>query len=206
MKPLKFIFDLDGTITSEEIMAVVAQYFNLQEEMRRLTEETLGGHIPYVESFIRRIQILKDLSVSEVDNLVEKVKIYPEIMDFIHQNKEQCVVTTGNLACWTSKLLQKIGCDSYSSEAIVENDRVIRLEKILRKETIVEKYKSEGYEIVFVGEGNNDLEAMRTASISIAAGMTHYPSNSILPVSDYLIFNEKALCRQLNQLLSVVPE
>ena len=55
--------------------------------------------------------------------------------------------------------------------------------------------------MVVIGEGNNDLEAMRTADISIASGLTHQPANSVLGIADYVIYEEEALCRQLNQLL-----
>jgi cation transport ATPase len=66
---------------------------------------------------------------------------------------------------------------------------------------VVKKYKELGEKVVYIGDGNNDMEAMRISDISIAAGLIHYPANSILTVADYLIFNEEALCRQLNQLL-----
>jgi magnesium-transporting ATPase (P-type) len=66
---------------------------------------------------------------------------------------------------------------------------------------VVEQYQQNGYRVVFIGDGNNDLEAMRIADIAIAVGTPHYPSKSILPITDYLIFKEEALCRQLSQLL-----
>ena len=52
-----------------------------------------------------------------------------------------------------------------------------------------------------MGDGNNDLEAMRHANFSIAVGLTHNPAKSLLSIVDYIFYNEKALCRQLNQLL-----
>ena len=55
--------------------------------------------------------------------------------------------------------------------------------------------------MVYVGDGNNDLEAMRLADIAIANGITHDPAVSILGVADYVVYTEEALCRQLNQLL-----
>ena len=84
---------------------------------------------------------------------------------------------------------------------MIENNKVTKLTKILRKETVVERFKQDGEKVVFIGDGNNDLEAMRSADISIASGLTHTPANSVLSVADYLVLNEEALCRQLNQLL-----
>ncbi len=201
MAKIKFIFDLDGTITSEETLPLMAKHFNVQEEIEQLTRETIQGDIPFVESFIRRVFILGKLPVDEVATLLENVNMYPELVDFIREHKEQCVVATGNLLCWSEKLLARLGCEAYCSDAIVENNKVVKLTKILRKEMVVEKYQEEGYKVVYIGDGNNDMEAMRVADVAIAVGMTHSPSKSILPITNYLIFNEKALCRQLNQLL-----
>ena len=67
--------------------------------------------------------------------------------------------------------------------------------------TLPEQFKKNGDKVVFIGDGNDDAEAMREADVSIASGVTHYPSKSVLSVADYLVFSEEALCRQLNQLL-----
>lgn len=200
-KPVKFIFDLDGTVTAEETLPLIANHFNIQEEIEVITKETIQGNIPFVESFIRRVNILGDISVSEISILLEKVRLYPLLHNFIRKNNEHCVIATGNLRCWVDRLLDRVGCESFCSEAIVDNDKVIRISSILRKENIVEDLQKKGFKTVYIGDGNNDMEAMRMSDISIAVGMTHSPSKSLLPISDYLIFNENALCRQLNQLL-----
>lgn len=196
-----FMFDLDGTITAEETLPLIAKHFNIQEEIAEITQETIQGNIPFIESFIRRVNILGVLPVSEISSLLEKVKLYPVLHHFILQHKENCIIVTGNLRCWVNKLIEYVGCQSYCSEATVENNKVVKIDSILRKETVVENLQKNGYTVVYVGDGNNDMEAMRLADIAIAVGMTHHPSISLLPISDYLIFNEKALCRQLNQLL-----
>lgn len=198
---MKFIFDLDGTITSQETLPLIASHFNVQEEISNLTKETIKGNIPFIESFIRRVHILGKLPVDEVATLLSKVNLYEEIFLFIEKNKSNCIIATGNLDCWISKLANKIGCKTYTSEAIVLNNKVVKLKSILRKEDVVNKYKTLGEKIIYIGDGNNDAEAMRLSDISIAAGLTHMPSNNVLPFSDYLIFNQSSLCRQLNQLL-----
>ena len=105
------------------------------------------------------------------------------------------------MSCWTEQLSAKIGCTAFCSDAEVRDNRVVKLNSILRKENVVQRYRSEGCEVVYIGDGNNDLEAMRLADIAIADGVTHDPAMSILGVADYVIYTEEALCRQLNQLL-----
>ena len=197
---MKFLFDLDGTITSQETLPVIARLGNLSDKIDQLTRETIQGNVPFIESFIQRVNILKDIPVSLISDSLSRIPLYREVCDFIDNHQEDCVVVTGNLSCWCEGLFAKIGCKNFSSEALVENDAVVKLKSILRKETIVELYQAQGEKVVFVGDGNNDLEAMRLADISIAAGLTHNPANSLFSITDYMVFNETALCRVLNQL------
>ena len=123
-----------------------------------------------------------------------------EYDDFIKHNNDKCIIATGNLKCWTASLSSRLGCDYYGSDCVVENDRVAKLTKIFRKEDIVKKYQEDGYRVVFIGDGNNDLEGMRMSDVSIAVGLTHEPASSVLSVADYLVYTEEALCRLLSQL------
>lgn len=197
---MKFLFDLDGTVTSQETLPVIANHFGCEEEISELTQRTIQGNVPFIESFIRRVNILGNYSVSETDNLLAKVPLYPNLKEFIDHHRSDCIIVTGNLTCWCEKLFQIIGCQCYGSEALTENDRVVKLCSILRKEDIVDQYRALGETVVFIGDGNNDLEAMRHANISIATGLTHNPAQSLLAICNYVVFNENALCRQLRQL------
>ena len=197
---MKFLFDLDGTVTSQETLPIIANHFKCHEEISELTKRTIQGNVPFVESFIRRVNILGKYPVSETNKLLEQVSLYPVLARFIQEHHEDCIIVTGNLTCWCDSLFSKIGCKCYGSEAEVENDYVIKLKSILRKEDIVDRYKALGETVVFIGDGNNDLEAMRHANISIATGLTHNPAQSLMSICDYVIFHEQALCRQLRQL------
>lgn len=197
----KFIFDLDGTVTKQETLPIISKYFGIEAEIDKLTEETVKGNIPFIESFIRRVYILGQLPINEVSDLLETVDIYQKVGSFILQHKENCIIATGNLECWVDKLAKKVGCCCYCSDGIIEDNKVVKLTRILRKENLVERFKSEGEKVVFIGDGNNDVEAMRLADISIASGLTHMPAKGVLSIADYLVFSEEALCRQLNQLL-----
>lgn len=197
---MKFLFDLDGTVTAAETLPIISAHFGCAEKIAELTARTVQGNVPFVESFIRRVNILGAYSVKETSDLLAEVPLYPQVAKFIAEHSEDCVIVTGNLTCWCQGLFKKIGCQCYGSEALVEGDKVVKLKSILRKEQIVDQYKAIGETVVFIGDGNNDLEAMRHANISIAAGLTHNPAQSLLSICDYVIYNEMALCRQLRQL------
>ena len=197
----KFIFDLDGTITSEETLPIISKHFNIHKEIDEITARTVQGEIPFVESFTSRVHILSMLPIDEVDELLEKVSLYPKVLTFIHQNKDNCAIATGNLRCWIDKLVKRIGCACFSSDALIENNNVIKLTNILRKEKIVEYYKNFGEKVVFIGDGHNDVEAMKVADYSIASGLTHPPAKSIVEIADYLVYCEDELYNKLNELL-----
>lgn len=197
---MKYLFDLDGTITSVETLPIIAHHFGCEDKLEELTAHTVAGNVPFIESFIRRVNILGKYSVAETAELLAQAPLYPELARFIREHASDCIVVTGNLTCWCEKLFKKLGCQCYGSEAECENDRVIKLKHILRKEQIVAQYQALGETVVFIGDGNNDLEAMRQANISIASGLTHHPAQSLLSICDYVIYNEQALCRQLRQL------
>ena len=196
-----FLFDLDGTITKEETLPIIAKHFCIEEEIEKLTEETLEGNIPFVESFIRRVHVLGNLPVDEIKDVLTEVETNNAVVDFIKANKDCCAIVTGNIFEWVSGILQKIGCTFYSSSAIVSNNRVEKLTHILKKEAIVNDYINKGQKVVFIGDSNNDAEAMRAANISIGCGIVHQPANSVFSVADYLVYSEDSLCRLLNQLL-----
>lgn len=49
---MKFLFDLDGTVTSEETLPIIANHFECKEEIAELTKSIIQGNVPFVESFL----------------------------------------------------------------------------------------------------------------------------------------------------------
>ena len=73
---MKFVFDLDGTVTKQETLPLIAKHFGVEEEIETLTRETVKGNVPFIESFIKRVFILGKLPVSEIDSLLSNVELY----------------------------------------------------------------------------------------------------------------------------------
>ena len=197
---MKFLFDLDGTLTMKETLPVIAEHFGIEEQIAPLTQQTVQGIIPFEEGFMKRIHILRQYSVSEISKLLSAVPIHPLLLQFIRQERANCIVVSGNLDCWCHSLLEKIDCKHYCSEALVKDDKLVGIQRLLNKKAIVCTYQEQGEKVAFIGDGHNDLEAMRQADLAIVSGLTNTPSPSLLSIADQVFFEEKELYDFLVQL------
>ena len=80
-KEIVYIFDLDGTITANETLPIISEHFNVGHKILELTQETVEGNIPFVESFIKRVNILGVLPVDEINDLLFNVPLLGLLFD-----------------------------------------------------------------------------------------------------------------------------
>lgn len=204
---MKFIFDLDGTVTATETLPVVAAHFGVMDDIGALTAQTIAGHIPFVESFMRRVEILGRFSASETSAVIAEIALLPKIADFIAQHQDECVIATGNLDVWTAGLARRFGCDFRSARALVKDDRVEKIDQHLKKELIVKEFQNIGHHVIYIGDGHNDAEAMRQADVAIAVGIVHEPARSVMEISDFAVCSELELVGLLDQIkVAAVPD
>lgn len=200
LKMTKFLFDLDGTLTRFETLPLIARHFHIKREIEQLTRDTVMGNVSFEESFRRRVEILGKLPVNQVAEFLSGAELYPLAVKFIREHAENCRIVTGNLSCWTEPLIRKIGCKFHASEALVSNNRIQKIVSVLPKSEIVRQYQRAGYMAVFIGDGNNDVEAMHVSDTAIAAALTHTPSADVLSAADYCVTSDSELYEQLNEL------
>lgn len=187
-----FLFDLDSTITKEEILPKIAKKLGKEKEMRELTEKTMTGELPFKESFLQRVEILKSLSVDQVQNIIENIELNDLIIQFIQENKDKCYIVTGNLDVWIEKLLIKYGLQNncFCSKAIVDDNRIQAVISVIDKSLVCSEFVSK---YVAVGDGNNDAEMIKQAFIGIGFGGVRPIANALLENADYAFYSEKKL-------------
>lgn len=195
-----FAFDLDGTVTKQELLPLIAGALNLEKEMRLLTTLTINGMIPFEDSFRLRCACLKTAPISEIRNIVEEVELDQEVVTFIQENRERCAIVTGNLDVWIAPLAEKLGCMCFSSTAIVHNGQLSEVGSVLRKNHPVLELKKTFKRVVAVGDGVNDMPMFDAADVRIAYGGVHLPAKQLVQMADYVTFSGSALCRMLNTL------
>ncbi len=125
---MKFLFDLDGTITTQEILPLIARELGIEEKMESLTRRTMAGEIPFEFSFQMRVNMLKKIPISRVQKIVSRVPLSPYITRFINNHKAQCIVVTGNLDVWIAPLVCQLDIPFYSSLATYHNDTLLGIQ------------------------------------------------------------------------------
>ena len=198
---IKFLFDLDGTITKEETLPIIGAAFDVKDELAMLTASTMEGKIPFIESFIRRVEILSNIEPEQISSVLAEIPLFEDIVNFIKMFPDSCAIVTGNCDIWVKGLLASFDCDKHTSTAR-HIDGKTKLSKIINKKEIVQEYQNQGFEVIFIGDGNNDADAIRAANIGIASYLVHTPAPSVMEVTDFVVCSEVALCRLLSQILN----
>lgn len=195
-----FLFDMDSTITKEEVLPTIAHKINRNVEMRNLTEATMRGEIPFRTSFLRRVEILNNIPVSEVNSIVSDIPLNSHIADFIKKNKERCYVVTGNLDIWISGLMKKIGMENhcYCSKAEVVNDRISKIISVADKELIVKQFVQP---MVVVGDGDNDSGMARVSDVAIGFGGVREIAPSLFRNINFAFYDDRRCAEFLWRLL-----
>lgn len=201
MKNTAFCFDLDGTVTKQEILPLISKKVGLHEEINLLTDITLKGLIPFETSFKLRVRLLSSIAISVVKEVVNEVVLDDNIAKFIKQNNENCFIVTGNLDVWVNELIiEKLGCKSFSSIAKSEGDTLHGIDSILNKGKAIESIKNKYENIVAIGDSMNDCSMFEKANVKIAYGGIHNPVNTLIKLSDYVVYNSKSLVELLENI------
>ena len=195
-----FLFDMDSTITRKEVLPEIAQKINRLDEMRRLTEATMRGEIPFRTSFLQRVKILSDIPVHEVNKIVSEIPLNTAIVNFIRQNSDRCYIVTGNLDVWISGLMKKIGMENhcYCSKADVVNDHIAKIVSVADKELIVRQFVQQ---MVTVGDGDNHSGMARMADIAIGFGGVREIAPSLIRNIDFAFYDDRRCADFLWKLL-----
>lgn len=200
MSDYMFLFDLDSTISRQEILPTVSARIGKQKEIRDLTEAAMRGEIPFKRSFLSRVELLKEIDVSEVNDMVSGIPLNVEITDFILRNKERCFVLTGNLDVWISGLMERIGLKNhvYCSRANVKDDRITDVISVVDKELMSRQFVQP---LVVIGDGDNDSGMARNADIAIGFGGVRKIAPSLLNCIDYAFYDDRRCADFLETLL-----
>lgn len=194
-----FLFDLDSTITRQEILPTIARKVGVYEQMSTLTESSMRGEVPFKQSFLQRVELLKQIPISQVQDIVSHIELNERLLEFIKDYKNRSYIVTGNLDVWIDGLIEKLGMEKnvFSSKALVEDGYVQDVFNIVDKDAVIRQMV---LPFVAVGDGNNDAEMIEAAEVGIGYGGVRPVAPSVLECATHVAYQEDTLVDFLNKL------
>lgn len=195
-----FCFNLDGTVTTVEVLPCIASEIGISDEVSTLTRATMDGCIAFEASLKLLCLILGQVPTEKVHTIVSNIPLDGVIFSFIQKNKADSFLVTGKLDIWVQSISHSCGCEVFSSKSMIERGK-LRLKRIMNKGDAVSEIRARGYDrIVAIGNNAIDAPMLNAADIAIVFGGVLAPSQLAISVSDYIIHERAALCRMLHML------
>ena len=195
-----FCFDLDGTITSHEILPHIGKEVGLYSEIEELTRSMMRGEIPYEASFKLRFQLLKTIPLSKIHKAMSEIQFHEELLQLLSKIDGDKYIITNNVDIWIEPIVKKLNIPFFSSRAAVNGDKIGRLTYINRKGDVIKKLRNKYDFITSVGDGVNDVPMFEKSDISVAFNGIHNAAEILLKSADCVVSSERGLCKLLKML------
>ncbi len=174
-------FDMDSTLIRTEVIDELAEKAGVGDEVRAITESAMRGEIDFCESFKRRVELLKGLDESVMEDIAKNLPItegVDRMMQVLKRAGYKTAILSGGFTYFGNYLKQKYGFDYvYANDLeivdgkltgrylgdIVDGRRKAELLRLLAQVENVDIAQT-----IAVGDGANDLPMLTTAGLGIA--------------------------------------
>lgn len=176
------LFDMDSTLIEQEVIVELAKKAGIGEQVDTITESAMRGEIDFVESFTRRVALLKGLSSEVLDDIIaHHITFSPgakRLITALKNNGYHVVLVSGGFNYFAEYVKNSLGIDEiYANDLdIVDNTVTGEVTSAIvdgkRKAAILQEVAQRlGISLadtVAVGDGANDLPMLGLADIGIA--------------------------------------
>lgn len=175
-------FDMDSTLIQTECIDELAERAGVGEQVKAITERAMRGEIDFKESFRERVELLKGLDVSVMQEIAESLPItegVPRLMKVLKRCGYKIAILSGGFTFFGEYLQRLFGIDYvYANELEIDDDGKLtgryvgeivdgkRKAELLRLIAQVERVNLA--QTIAVGDGANDLPMISEAGLGIA--------------------------------------
>jgi len=174
-------FDMDSTLIGTECIDELADRAGVGDKVREITASAMRGEIDFIESFTRRVALLKGLDESVMEEIGQQLPFNEglgRMMKILKRVGYKTAILSGGFTYFGKVLQQKFGFDYvYANELevvdgkltghfvgdVVDGRRKAELLKLLCQVEHINLAQS-----VAVGDGANDLPMIGLAGLGIA--------------------------------------
>jgi len=198
--------DMDSTIIKEESLDELAKQIGKEKEIIRITKEAMNGRIDFKKALLKRVAILKGQPVKILEELKKNINFNEgaiELVKTMKYNNAITVLVSGGFTFLTDYIKTFLGFDytHANSLEIYQNNlndmfltgRVInpildKQSKVFFLDEYVSKNNFKYEDTICVGDGANDIDMIKKASLGIS-----YNGKKILEESANIHFKKTNL-------------
>ncbi len=202
------VFDYDSTLMEGETLEFLAREFNLDKEVREVTEKAMRGELDFFESLTYRVSLLKGLSISKVDEICQNLPLTKggrETVSELQKAGYKVVCFSGGFKNATVPALEKLGLNAEFSNifhtregsltGLVGGEMMFNNSKGTVLKTLQRLLNVTPEDTLVVGDGANDLSMFAHAGMRVA-----FCAKDILKKEANIIVAEKDLTKILDEL------
>ncbi|MBI1300218.1 MAG: phosphoserine phosphatase SerB [Alphaproteobacteria bacterium] len=182
--------DMDSTIVKGETLDDLSDHIGIKDEISKITAMAMNGKVDFEEALKARVQFLKDLEESALDETFEKLELNPGAETFIKtmvQNGAKCVLVSGGFTFFTEKVAELCGFHHHHGNVLEIKDGVMTgkvLEPILDKNAKLHHLENYARDLTLdldlgecltIGDGANDLPMLKAAGL----GIGYHPKSAV---------------------------
>jgi phosphoserine phosphatase len=177
-----FLADMDSTMIGQECIDELADFVGLKDHVAGITERAMRGEIAFEPALRERVALLKDLSVSVVDEVLAK-RITPtpggrELVMTMRAHGAYTCLISGGFTLFTNAVAAKIGFQENRANELMVHDGKFTgevREPILGRATklatlieLTESFDLDDIDTLVAGDGANDLAMIQNAGLGVA--------------------------------------
>jgi len=175
------VFDMDSTLIETEVIDELAQLAGVGQSVKNITDKAMKGEIDFEKSLRDRVFLLKDLPLSALEIVAEKLPLTEgadNLVKTLRMLGYKTAIISGGFSFFADKLRNELGIDYvFANRLEILNGKltgqivgtIIDGEgkaKLLKQISVQEGLDSE--QVIAVGDGANDIAMLSAAGLGVA--------------------------------------
>lgn len=187
-----FLSDMDATIVEEETLDELAAALGLKEKIAEITAATMRGELDFEASVKKRVAMLKDLPVNELENTFEHItytKGARTLIKTLRAHNVHCTLVSGGFTYFTDKVAAELGFfDNFGNILGIDSGKLSGevIPPIRGKEfkaqllnTKVEELGLKLADTICAGDGANDADMLTLCQNNGGLGIGYRPKPAL---------------------------
>lgn len=174
------VLDCDSTTIQDEVIELIAEAAGTREAVAEVTERAMRGELDFAESLRARVWTLRGVSTQVFADVHNKVRLSPgirELISEVHARGGKVGVVSGGFHEVLDLIADDLGIDYWRANRLEVSDDKLSghtlgpiIDAAAKAQALAEWAEESGIPMsatIAIGDGANDLEMMRVASIGI---------------------------------------